>query len=631
MSDERQNVLLEVKNLAVDFILHGSPVPAIKDLSFKIHPGETVALVGESGSGKSVASQAIMGILPQAAKIRAGQILFDNPEIGRVVDIAALDPKSRDMQQIRGGQISIVFQEPMTSLSPVHTIGDQISEALFLHRDASRGEGMKLTRTMLSHVGFPDPVRAFRMYPFELSGGLQQRAMIAMAMICRPSLLIADEPTTALDVTIQAKILKLFKELQSELGMALLLITHDLGVVANMSDQVVVMYHGKVMESGPLHALFENPQHDYFKALLNAVPRFDLEPGERLVPVREIHAEAGSLIKQQSRVAPKNNDEIHLRITDVSKTYRIRSGGFYRSDEFELRAVDKVSFEVRRGECFGLVGESGCGKTTLSKIIMRALTPDHGEIIYNDGETSIDVRALRGKQLLDFRRKMQFIFQDPYSALNPRMTVFDILREPLVVHKLGDLSYQRDFAVELMRLVGLDPRFLNRYPHSFSGGQRQRIGIARALALKPDLIICDEPVSALDVSIQAQVLNLLKDLQQELGLTFIFISHNLAVIHYIANRIAVMCQGQIVELATRDGLFDNPVHPYTQALLSAVPHPDLSQPLDFARITEESNSEPSLWPAPFTVNGGIESEFLSLGDEHYVRVTAGSTASDIAA
>ena len=631
MSDNRQNALLEVKNLAVDFILQGSPVPAIKDLSFQIYPGETVALVGESGSGKSVTSQAIMGILPQAAKIRSGQILFDNPETGSVIDIAAIDSDSREMRQIRGGQISIVFQEPMTSLSPVHTIGDQVSEALFLHRDASREEGMKLTRTMLAHVGFPDPARAFRMYPFELSGGLRQRAMIAMAMICRPSLLIADEPTTALDVTIQAKILKLFKELQSELGMALLLITHDLGVVANMSDQVVVMYHGRVMESGPLHALFENPQHDYLKALMHAVPRFDLEPGERLVPVREIHAEAGSLIKQQSGVAPKNSNPTHLRITDVSKSYHLGSGGLFHADEFELRAVDRVSFEVQRGECFGLVGESGCGKTTLSKIIMRALTPDHGEIIYNDGETPIDVRALRGNELLDFRRKMQFIFQDPYSALNPRMTVFDILREPLVVHKLGDISYQREFSIELMRLVGLDPRFLNRYPHSFSGGQRQRIGIARALALKPDLIICDEPVSALDVSIQAQVLNLLKDLQQELGLTFIFISHNLAVIHYIANRIAVMCQGKIVELAPRDALFDNPVHPYTQALLSAVPHPELSQPLDFEMISEGSCSEPSLWPSPFTLNGGIETDFLSLGNGHYVRVAAGSTASDLAA
>ena len=262
---------------------------------------------------------------------------------------------------------------------------------------------------------------------------------------------------------------------------------------------------------------------------------------------------------------------------------------------------------------------------------MRALTPDKGEIVFNDGENSIDLRALQGNELLDFRRKMQFIFQDPYSALNPRMTIFDILREPLVVHKLGDISYQRDFTIELMRLVGLDPRFLNRYPHSFSGGQRQRIGIARALALQPDLIICDEPVSALDVSIQAQVLNLLKDLQQELGLTFIFISHNLAVIHYIANRIAVMCQGQIVELATRDALFENPTHPYTRALLSAVPHPELSKPLNFDIITESSNSEPSLWPAPFTVAAGIETEFLQIAEGHYVRVAAGSKPSEIAA
>jgi len=519
----------------------------------------------------------------------------------------------------------------MTSLSPVHTIGDQISEALFLHRDASRGEGLKLTEAMLQHVGFADPPRALNMYPFELSGGLRQRAMIAMAMICHPSLMIADEPTTALDVTIQARILKLIRELQAELGMALLLITHDLGVVANMAEQVVVMYHGKVMEAGPLQELFGNPQHEYLKALMHAVPRFDLKPGERLVPVREIHSEAGALIRRRSSDEVTNTSEPHLRVDDIGKTYHLHGGGWVSSGTRELIAVDNVSFEVGRGECFGLVGESGCGKTTLSKIIMRAITPDHGEIIYHDGNRAIDVRALGGDDLLDFRCRMQFIFQDPYSALNPRMTVFDILREPLVVHDRGDMDYQREMAIELLRLVGMDPRFLNRYPHSFSGGQRQRIGIARALALQPDLIICDEPVSALDVSIQAQVLNLLKDLQQELGLTYIFISHNLAVIHYIANRIAVMCRGRIVELAPRDRLFANPVHPYTQALLSAVPHPELSQPLSFEKITETAASEPALWQAPFTIGDGRKTEFMSLGDGHFVRVIEGSKPSDLAA
>ncbi len=623
--------MLEVNELAVDFILHRSAVPALMDVSFSVDPGETVALVGESGSGKSVTSQAIMGILPANARIRSGEILFDNPETGQRVDIAKLNPESLQMRQIRGGNISIIFQEPMTSLSPVHTIGDQVSEALFLHRDASRQEGMKLTEAMLKHVGFPDPARALRMYPFELSGGLRQRAMIAMAMITHPSLLIADEPTTALDVTIQARILKLIRELQAELGMALLLITHDLGVVSNMSDQVVVMYHGRVMEAGPLRELFSNPQHEYLKALMHAVPRFDLEPGERLVPVREIQSETGALIKQRPADQVIDSSEPHLRVSEVSKTYHLHSGSWLSTESRELLAVDRVSLEVERGECFGLVGESGCGKTTLSKIIMRAITPDQGEIIYHDGNRPIDVRALDNSELLKFRRKMQFIFQDPFSALNPRMTVFDILREPLVVHDLGDIDYQREMTTELMRLVGLDPRFLNRYPHSFSGGQRQRIGIARALALQPDLIICDEPVSALDVSIQAQVLNLLKDLQQELGLTFVFISHNLAVIHYIANRIAVMCAGRIIELASRDKLFENPVHPYTRALLSAVPHPELSQPLDFEAITEGAASDPSQWPHPFTLDGSSHTEFLELEAGHFVRVAAGSKSSDLAA
>jgi peptide/nickel transport system ATP-binding protein len=581
----------------VDFSLNGSPVPALKDVSFKVHPGETVALVGESGSGKSVTSQAIMGILPLNATISAGEILFNHPESGEVLDIAAIDADSDQMRSIRGGSISIIFQEPMTSLSPVHTIGDQISEALFLHRDASRQEGLQLTQTMLEHVGFPHPARAMNMYPFELSGGLRQRAMIAMAMICHPSLMIADEPTTALDVTIQARILKLIKELQSELGMALLLITHDLGVVANMADQVVVMYHGKVMEAGPLQDLFGNPQHDYLKALMHAVPRFDLEAGERLVPVREIHSEIGALLQKETTPPSDADANIHLRVRDIRKSYHTHSGNWIGSETRELLAVDGVSFDVERGECFGLVGESGCGKTTLSKIIMRAITPNQGEVVYHDGQRAIDVRGLEG-------------------------AVFDILREPLVVHALGDLDYQREMATELMRLVGLDPRFLNRYPHSFSGGQRQRIGIARALALQPDLIICDEPVSALDVSIQAQVLNLLKDLQQELGLTFVFISHNLAVIH---------CQGRIVELATREKLFENPVHPYTRALLSAVPHPELSQPLSFDAINEAAESDPAQWQFPFTIEDNQPTDFIQLDEGHYVRVVAGCTSSDLAA
>lgn len=581
-----------------------------------------------------------MGILPRAARITAGHILLANNDLANnhqgdnsdaFTDIAALDPESAAMRQIRGGRVSIIFQEPMTSLSPVHTIGDQISEALFLHRDASPQEGLKLTEAMLGQVGFPNPRRALRMYPFELSGGLRQRAMIAMAMICRPTLLIADEPTTALDVTIQARILKLIKELQNELGMALLLITHDLGVVANMADQVVVMYHGKIMESGPLDTLFSKPEHPYLNALMHAVPRFDMDEGERLVPVREIKYEIGSIGKDKAPWPENSADTPHLRIQGISKAYTLHSGSWFGNQASKLLAVDDVSFDVKQGECFGLVGESGCGKTTLSKIIMRAITPDTGKIEYNDRGQLIDVRALKGDALSAFRRKMQFIFQDPFSALSPRMTIFDILREPLVVHKMGDHASQRDTTTELMRLVGMDPRFLNRYPHSFSGGQRQRIGIARALSLQPDLLICDEPVSALDVSIQAQVLNLLKDLQQELGLTYIFISHNLAVINYIADRIAVMCRGRLVEMAPREVLFANPVHPYTQALLSAVPHPELNQPLDFTAITDGAASDPSLWRPPFTIDGNSPMTFLPLGDGHFVRVAAHCNPSELAA
>ena len=534
------------------------------------------------------------------------------------------------MRAIRGGRIAIIFQEPMTSLSPVHTLGNQISEALFLHRDTSRKEGLKLTEAALKQVGFPEPRRAMRMYPFELSGGLRQRAVIAMAIICQPTLLISDEPTTALDVTIQALILKLIKALQSELNMAQLLITHDLGVVANMADSVAVMYHGHIMERGNIKTLFGRPKHAYLKALMRAVPRFDMATGERLQPVREIESQADALVQTDAPCIDPEDRRPHLRVDSLCKSYSLSAGNWFKRQAKTLLAVDNVSFEVQRGECFGLVGESGCGKTTLSKMIMRALTPDSGRIEYNDAGTIVDVRALKGGDLAAFRRKMQFIFQDPFSSLSPRMTVFDILREPLVIHNLGDLSVQRELSTQLMRLVGLDPRFLNRYPHSFSGGQRQRIGIARALALRPALIVCDEPVSALDVSIQAQVLNLLKDLQKELGMTYIFISHNLAVVHYIADRIAVMCRGQLVELAPRDALFANPVHPYTRSLLSAVPYPELSRPLDFGAIVDNATANLAHWPTPFGGDGQTQMQLVDLGDGHWVRVSADYNASELA-
>jgi len=617
--------VLRVRDLAVQFNVNGGIIRAVDGVSFRIPEGKTVALVGESGSGKSVVSQAIMGILPRVGRITGGEVLFFDPQRpGHFVDIARLDPNGAEFRKLRGGRISIIFQEPMTSLSPLHTVGDQISEALHLHRDVTRPEGLELTREMLRLVGFPDPKKAIDTYPFELSGGLRQRAMIAMALVCRPALLIADEPTTALDVTIQAQILKLLKDLQRELGMAVLMITHDLGVVANVADEVVVMYHGKVMERGTIHDIFQRAEHPYLRALLRAVPRFDMKPGERLVPIREIKSEVGSLLMKKEAWPAEAEEKPLLEVNGLTKRYRIRKSGIFGSNSRETHlAVDDVSFFIRRGECLGLVGESGCGKTTTSKAIMRAISVDEGEIKFNDHGRQVDVHALRGDDLMRYRRRVQFIFQDPFSSLNPRMTVFDIVSEPLVVHKIGSAEERFERVKELMTLVGLDVRYLNRYPHSFSGGQRQRIGIARALALQPDLVICDEPVSALDVSIQAQVLNLLKDLQDKLGLTYLFVSHNLAVVDYIANRIAVMCAGRLVETAPRETLFKNPVHPYTQALLAAVPKPDPNSRLDLHALMEGKASNPALWPAPFTIDGHNATRLIHLGQGHYVRAAEG--------
>ncbi|MCB9948904.1 MAG: ABC transporter ATP-binding protein [Rhodospirillaceae bacterium] len=614
--------LLRVENLSVEFGVHGGVVRAVKGASFRVGHASTVALVGESGSGKSVISQAIMGILPQAGRVTGGAILFDDPDAGgHITNLATLNTEGQAFRRIRGGRISIIFQEPMTSLSPLHTVGNQVTEAVKLHRDVTDRAAEDLAREMLGLVGFPDPAKALRTYPFELSGGLRQRAMIAMALVCRPALLVADEPTTALDVTIQAQILKLIRDLQQELRMSVLMITHDLGVVANVADEVVVLYQGEVMESGTLEALFDDPRHPYLQALLRAVPRFDMKEGERLMPIREIRGATGHLLSEDSAARGPDRPGSVVDVSGVSKTFAIKKSGLWGDTaEGRNRALDDVSFSIRRGECLGLVGESGCGKTTLSKVLMRAVRPDAGMVkfIERDG-TVIDVLSLHDAALKKLRRKMQFIFQDPYSSLNPRMTVFDIVTEPLVIHGIGDKTYRMEMAKELMSLVGLDLRHLRRYPHSFSGGQRQRIGIARALALRPELLICDEPVSALDVSIQAQILNLLKDLRRTLGLTYLFISHNLAVVDYIADRIMVMCQGAVVELAPRDRLFRNPVHPYTKALLAAVPHPDPSQPLDLAVLRDGRASDPAAWPQPFTLTGDARPEMIDLGGGHYVR------------
>ncbi len=626
------SALLEIDNLAVDFHTPGGAVRALDGVSFSVPQGRTVALVGESGSGKSVTAQAVMGILPRAAAIRSGAIHL-RPEGRPAVDIAALNPEGRAMRRLRGGVVSIVFQEPMTSLSPLHTVGDQVSEALRLHSRARAGRLRAETQEMLRLVGFPSPERALDSYPFELSGGLRQRAMIAMALICRPALLIADEPTTALDVTVQAQILKLIKDLQQEIGMAVLMITHDLGVVANMADELVVMYRGRIVEAGSADDVFRRAQHPYLKALLRAVPRFHMAEGERLTPIREVRPETGRLFADERRpAAPVAARRPLLEVRGLTKRFGSRKAGLLGGGAAEgVLAVDDVSFRIERGECLGLVGESGCGKSTTSKIIMRALTPDSGEVVFDDNGAPVDLLRLSRKGLLAYRRRIQYMFQDPFSALNPRMTAFDIVAEPLIVHRTAGPEERRGIVRELMRLVGLDDRHLNRYPHSFSGGQRQRLGIARALALKPELLLCDEPVSALDVSVQAQVLNLLKDLQKSLGLTYLFVSHNLAVVDYMADRIAVMCAGRLVEVAPRKALFRNPRHPYTRALLAAVPEPDLDYPLDFRVLAGGRASAPEQWPGAFRIVEGAATRLVELEDGHFVRAQHGASPRELAA
>jgi peptide/nickel transport system ATP-binding protein len=627
--------LLEVRDLRVHLDVDAGTVKAVDGVSFAMAEGRTVALVGESGSGKTMVAQAVMNILPRVARVVSGEILFRDPaRPGAVTDISRLDPAGEEARRIRGGRISIIFQEPMTALSPLHTIGNQIGEALALHRPGlARAERREAVIDMLRRVGFPDPAKAEHKYPFELSGGLRQRAMIAMALICRPVLLVADEPTTALDVTIQAQILQLIQELQREFRMAVLLITHDLGIVANMADEVVVMYRGRVVEAGAVEDIFRDPRHPYLKALLRAVPRFNMAPGERLTPIREVKVATDRLITGAGRPHERSTDgDPLLVVRNLVKRFQTRKRTLLgRRLAGEVRAVDDVSFHVHAGECLGLVGESGCGKTTTAKMIMRAIEPDSGEIVFNDRGHPRDVLELQGEDLFAYRRKVQFVFQDPFSSLNPRMTVHDIVAEPLVIHGVGDAEERFARVKELMQLVGLDVRHLRRYPHSFSGGQRQRIGIARALALGPQLLICDEPVSALDVSVQAQVLNLLLDLKAALNLTYLFISHNLAVVYYLADRIAVMCAGRLVEVAPFDELFRRPVHPYTRALLAAVPEPDLDRKLDFSALREGRASDPAAWPAPFRLADGERAAMLEIGNNHFVRAHESADFSELRA
>jgi peptide/nickel transport system ATP-binding protein len=616
---EGDHRILSVRDLAVDFAGEAGVVHALHDVNFDLYRGRTLAIVGESGSGKSVTVQAVMGLLPKKGRITRGEIIFRDPALQDIVDITKLPRNGDKMRDIRGGRIAMIFQEPMTSLSPLHTIGDQIAEAARIHRAADTRLSLEMAADLLAKVGFQHPQQQLVAYPFELSGGMRQRAMIAMALMCQPAILIADEPTTALDVTTQANILSLMKGLQEQFEMGILLITHDLGVVANVADDVAVMYRGEIVERGGVEAIFRDARHPYLKGLMRCVPRVDGAPEDRLTPLRD--APVGEPKAEAAKIVHESTAPV-LEVQNVSKVFYKRGGPF--SAGLRVAALTRVSLSVRRGETLGIVGESGSGKTTLSKIIMRAMAPDEGRVLYDAGSGPRDIASFEGAELTAYRRAVQFVFQDPFSSLNPRMTVHDILTEPLTVHGVGDAVSRDKRILELCSLVGIDRRAMSRYPHSFSGGQRQRIGIARALALEPSVLLCDEPTSALDVSVQAQILNLLKDLQSELGLSLLFVSHNLAVIHYLANDVAVMCRGHVVEQGPSAELFAHPRHPYTKALLAAVPSADLDHLLDFDKIAGEGVTVPSSWPMPFTIRkDGPRPAMVEAAPGHYVRIGGG--------
>lgn len=561
--------LLSINDLSVDFIAELGITNALKNISFAVNRGEVVALVGESGSGKSVTSLSILQLLPSPpARYRSGEILFS--EDGEQV-INLLHRKRNELQDIRGNKIAMIFQEPMTSLNPVLTCGDQVMEAILLHKKIPKETAKQKTIEWFEKVKLPDPKAMFNRYPHQLSGGQKQRVMIAMAMSCEPALLICDEPTTALDVTVQKTILQLIKELQKQSGMGVIFITHDLGVVAEIADRAVVMYKGEIVEQNMVKNIFTNPQHPYTKALLACRP-VNHERGKRLPVVSDFMDDLRTeTVKKDiattilSTVSIKT--DLLLSVQQLSVWYPARRTLFGRAHEF-TKAVDSVSFDVYKGETLGLVGESGCGKTTLGRTLLRLVEPTNGKIIYNGADLTA-----RNKDELHFLRKdIQIIFQDPYSSLNPRLTIGSAISEPMKVHGLFTSDKQRKEKVTaLLEKVNLRPDHFNRYPHEFSGGQRQRIVIARALALNPSFIVCDESVSALDVSVQAQVLNLINDLKREFGFTVIFISHDLSVVRYISDRIMVMNKGRIEESGPADNIYFNPQSVYTKNLIAAIP------------------------------------------------------------
>ncbi len=579
--------LLDISGLKTYFHTEDRVVRAVDDVSIRIEEGETLGVVGESGSGKSVTALSMMRLLPpETARIHAGKIAFLGKDLVGV--------PQREMRDIRGADIGMIFQEPMTSLNPVFTVGDQVMEPILVHEDVSKEEARERVLELFREVDIPDPERRIDSYPHEMSGGQKQRVMIAMALSCNPKLLIADEPTTALDVTIQAQILDLMRDLRDNRGMSIMFITHDLGVIAEISDDVAVMFQGHLVEFGPVLDIFESPKHAYTRSLLACRPNLDtkfrrlpttstfmdwhLDDDHQLV-ITEKDVSDAELKKLETTGRDKLTDpdgDPLLVVDDLHVHFPIRKGVFSRVHDY-VRAVDGVSFKVWPGQTLGLVGESGCGKTTCGRALLRLIENKGGiQVTGNVIYERQNLAEIPAKEFRELRRKLQIIFQDPYSSLNPRMTVGDMIAEPMEVHRLYRTKGERtDRVAQLLEEVGLEANHMNRYPHEFSGGQRQRISIARALALDPSFIVCDESVSALDVSVQAQVLNLLKDLQEKHGLTYIFISHDLSVVKFMSDTMAVMKDGKIVEFGTAEAIYANPKEAYTKRLIDAVPRDDL--------------------------------------------------------
>lgn len=551
--------ILQVKDLTVSFQTRDHEVEAVRGVSFEVRKGETLGIVGESGSGKSVTARSIMRLLPSPPSyMKDGEIIFLGKNLAEYSE--------KEMESIRGRDIGMIFQDPMTSLNPTIKIGNQIAESLIKHQKLSKKEAKKQAIEMLKLVGIRNSEFRYDQYPHEFSGGMRQRVMIAIALACRPALLIADEPTTALDVTIQAQILNLMKNMQERFGTSIILITHDLGVVAGMCDRVAVMKDGVIVESGTTEEIFENPKHPYTLKLLNALPRLNEKKKVKPAP----------LILTNS-----NNSRPLLEVKSLRQHFDMGKGNV-------LKAVNDISFQIREGETLGLVGESGSGKSTTGRAILRLHQPTGGEVLYQ----GMAVNRLSKSEMKTMRRHMQMIFQDPYASLNPRLKVLDIIGESLDVHNLtGSPGERRKRVEELLDMVGLDPAFALRYPHEFSGGQRQRIGIARALAVEPKFIVCDEPLSALDVSIQSQIVKLLEELQHRLGLTYLFIAHDLSMVKHISDRVAVMYMGKIVELAESEELYANPQHEYTKSLFNAIPVPDPKIEAQKKRILQDEYSE----------------------------------------